>query len=193
MSKSPKTGDKELAELALQLGRVAYADCCAGDLSHGQSAALRYFARANRFSRTVSAFADYHATTRATASQTISTLVDQGYLSRHRSERDGRSTRCDLTRRSRKLLRDDPFESVVAAARQLSPSARGTAARCLRTMLAELAAVGGRSLFGLCPMCQHLQIVAGQTPKSYACGLLGESLEAEETSQICGRFVPKTR
>jgi DNA-binding MarR family transcriptional regulator len=192
MSKSPKAGDRELAELALQLGRVAYADRCAGGLSHGQSAALRYFARANRFSRTVSAFADYHATTRATASQTISTLVTQGYLSRHRSERDGRSTRCDLTQHSRKLLRDDPFEAVVAAARPLSPSARGTAARCLRTMLAELAAVGNRSLFGLCPMCQHLQIVAARTPKSYACGLLGEPLESEETSQICARFVPKT-
>jgi hypothetical protein len=59
-------------------------------------------------------------------------------------------------------------------------------------MLAELAAVGDRSLFGLCPMCQHLQIVAARTPKSYACGLLGEPLEAEETSQICARFVPKT-
>jgi len=191
MSKSPKAGDRELAELALQLGRVAYVGCCAGDLTHGQSAALRFFARANRFSRTVSAFADYHATTRASASQTISTLVDQGYLSRRRSRRDGRSTRFDLTRRSRKLLKDDPFESVVAAAQQLSRSAQGTATQCLRTMLTDLAAVSGRSLFGLCPMCQHLQIVEAQTLKSYACGLMGEPLEPEETSEICARFVPK--
>ena len=169
MSKSPKAGNRELAELALQLGRVAYADCRAGALTHGQSAALRFFALANRFSRTVSAFADYHATTRATASQTVSTLVDQGYLSRRRSRRDGRSTRFDLTRRSRKLLQDDPFESIVAAAQELSPSARDTTAQCLRTMLAKLAAGSGRSLFGLCPMCQHLRIVEAQTPKSYAC------------------------
>ena len=191
MSKSPKAGDRELAELALQLGRVVYADCCAGGLTHGQSAALRFFARANRFSRTVSAFADYHATTRATASQTLSTLVDRGYLSRRRSQRDGRSTRFDLTRRSRKLLQDDPFESVVAAARRLSPFARGNTAQCLRTMLAGLAAASGRSLFGLCPRCQHLQIIEARAPKSYACGLLGEPLEPEETSQICARFLPK--
>ena len=138
MSKSPKAGDRELAELALQLGRAAYTNCSAGGLTHGQSAALRFFARANRFSRTVSAFADYHATTRATASQTTSTLVDRGYLTRHRSRRDGRSTRFDLTRRSRKLLQADPFESVVAAAEQLAPSMRDTTARCLRTMLTEL-------------------------------------------------------
>jgi DNA-binding MarR family transcriptional regulator len=191
MSKSPKAGDRELAELSLQLGRAAYAECCAGGLTHGQSSALRFFARANRFSRTVSAFADYHATTRATASQTVSTLVAQGYLSRRRSQRDGRSTRFDLTRRSRKLLEDDPFESVVNAARQLSPSSRTTAARCLRKMLTELAAVSDRSLFGLCPMCKHLQVVAAQTPKSYACGLLDEPLDPDETTQICARFVPK--
>jgi hypothetical protein len=58
-------------------------------------------------------------------------------------------------------------------------------------MLAKLAALSGRSLFGLCPMCQHLQIVAAQTPKTYVCGLLGEPLETAETSQICARFVQK--
>jgi DNA-binding MarR family transcriptional regulator len=86
-------------------------------------------------------------------------LVDQGYLSRRRSQQDGRSKRFDLTRRSRKLLQEAPLESVVAVAQQLSPSMRDTTARCLRTMLTELAAVGGRCLFGVCPMCQHLQIV----------------------------------
>lgn len=191
MPKSPKAGDRELAELALQLGRMAYADCCAGGLTHGQWAALRFFARANRFSRTVSAFADYHATTRATASQTISTLVEQRYLTRRRSQRDGRSTRFDLTRPSRKLLQDDPFESVVAAAHQLAPSARDKTAQCLRRMLGELAALRGRGLFGICPLCQHLQLNEADSAESYACGLLREPLEREETHQICARFVPK--
>ena len=190
MPKSPKASDRELAELALQLGRMAYADCGAGGLTYGQWAALRFFARANRFSRTVSAFADYHATTRATASQTISTLVEQGYLSRHRSQRDGRSTRFDLTRRARKLLPDDPFESVVAAAQQLAPSARDNTAQCLRRMLGELSGVRGRGLFGICPVCQHLEIGEAHGAESYACGLLREPLETEETHQICARFVP---
>ena len=145
MLKDSTASDRELAELALQLGRMAYADRAAGGLTHGQWAALRYYARANRFSRTVSAFADYHATTRATASQTVSTLVKQGYLTRRRSRRDGRSTCFDLTRRSRKLLQNDPFESVIAVARQLSPSARDRTAQCLRTMLGELAAMQGHT------------------------------------------------
>lgn len=191
MPKTPKSTDTELAELTLQLGRVVYADCCAGGLTHGQWAALRFFARANRFSRTVSAFADYHATTRATASQTISTLVKQGYLTRRRSQRDGRSTLFDLTRSSRKLLQDDPFESVVAAAQQLTPSARDKTAQCLQRMLGELSALRGRGLFGICHCCQYLQIIEVHSTESYACGLLRESLEREETHQICARFAPK--
>jgi DNA-binding MarR family transcriptional regulator len=191
MPKSPKASDRELAELALQLGRMAYADCCTGGLSHGQWAALRFFARANRFSRTVSAFADYHATTRATASQTISTLVEQGYLTRHRSQRDGRSTRFDLTRPSRKLLKDDSFKSVVAAAQQLAPSARDKAAQCLQRMLGELSALRGRRLFGICHLCQHLLIIEADSEESCACGLLREPLKLVETHQICGCFVPK--
>ena len=125
-----------------------------------------------------------------TASQTISTLVEQRYLSRHRSQRDGRSTRFDLTRRARKLLPDDPFESVVAAAQQLAPSARDKTAQCLRRMLGELSGVRGRGLFGICPVCQHLEIGEAHGAESYACGLLREPLETEETHQICARFVP---
>ena len=192
MPKSPKASDRELAELVLQLGRMAYADCCAGGLTHGQWAALRFFDRANRFSRTVSAFADYHATTRATASQTISTLVEQGYLTRHRSQRDGRSTRFDLTRPSRKLLQDDPFKSVVAAAQQLAPSARDKASQCLQRMLGELSALQDRGLLGFCHSCQHLQSIETHSAESYACGLLREPLELEETYQICACYVPKT-
>ena len=191
MMKSPKATDRDLAELVLQLGRMAYTDCCAGGLTHGQWAALRFFARANRFSRTVSAFADYHATTRSTASQKISTLVEQGYLTRHRSQRDGRSTRFDLTRPSRKLLQDDPFKSVVAVAQQLTPSTRDKTVQCLQQMLGELSALRGRGLFGICDLCQHLQIIEPHSAESYACGLLREALEREETHMICARFVPK--
>ena len=191
MSKSPKARDRELAELTLQFGRMAYADCCAHGLTNGQWSALRFFARANRFSRTVSAFADYHATTRATASQTISTLVEQGYLTRRRSQRDGRSTYLNLTRRSLKRLQDDPFKSVVAVVQQLTPSARDKTTQCLQQMLGDLSILRGRDLFGICHLCQHRQFIPDHSTESYACGLLHEPLEPEEIHQICAQFVPK--
>ena len=65
---------RAIAEQVLQLGRMASAEALAEGLTPVQWAGLRYFARANRFSRTPSAFAAFHGTTRGTASQTIKNL-----------------------------------------------------------------------------------------------------------------------
>ena len=81
--------------------------------------ALRYFSRANRFSRTVSAFAEFHATTRGTASQTVKGLIKQGYLARIPSDTDGRSARVNMTDNAKAILARDPFEVVVDAAEAL--------------------------------------------------------------------------
>ena len=86
-----------IAELVLRLGRIASGEGLVEGLTPAQWTVLRYFARANRFSRTPSAFAAFHGTTRGTASQTIKNLEIQGYLTRIRSQADGRSAR----RRSR--------------------------------------------------------------------------------------------
>jgi hypothetical protein len=60
---------RETAELLLLVGRLVQADGYDGELSPAQWMALRFFARANSFSRTPSAFAEFQATTRGTASQ----------------------------------------------------------------------------------------------------------------------------
>src|SRR5258708_29445701 len=82
---------RETAELLLLAGRLVQAEGYDGELSPAQWIALRYFARANPFSRTPSAFAEFQATTRGTASQAIKALEAGGYLVRQRSKADGRS------------------------------------------------------------------------------------------------------
>src|SRR5262249_43711509 len=82
---------RETAELLLQAGRLVQAEGYDGQLSPAQWMALRYFARANPFSRNPSAFAEFQATTRGTASQAIRALEAGGYLVRQRSKADGRS------------------------------------------------------------------------------------------------------
>ena len=62
---------RETAELLLQVGRLVQAEGYDGELSPAQWMALRFFARANPFSRTPSAFAEFQATTRGTATQAI--------------------------------------------------------------------------------------------------------------------------
>jgi DNA-binding MarR family transcriptional regulator len=75
--------------------------------------ALRFFARANWFSRTPSAFAEFQATTRGTATQTIKALEAGGYLVRQRLESDGRSVSLQLTDKGREALARDPFEVLA--------------------------------------------------------------------------------
>jgi DNA-binding MarR family transcriptional regulator len=182
MAKAKVCSERRVAELALQLGRAAYGEIAAQDLTPAQWMALRFFARANRFSRTVSAFAEFHATTRGTASQTVKSLVERGYLTRRRSDRDGRSATFDLTDKSRRKLGEDPFEAVIRAALSLSPAQRDRTASGLRRILQQLAVERDRPAPGMCTACGHLA-AGGQS--GFRCRLLRESLTARELDQLC--------
>jgi len=185
-------GERVVADLIAQLGRIAHGEGFVGGLTPAQWSVLRYLSRANRFSRTVSAFAEYHATTRGTASQTIKSLVNQGYLTRTRSERDGRSARLDVTEKGKTALADDPFEILARAAGVLSPTARGSLERALQRMVRHVAQEYGKCPFGTCPSCLYLRgdgsCAEGGPP--YECGLLDEPLEEAELDQVCVNFEP---
>src|SRR5215467_14277735 len=115
LSERPAMSARETAELLLLVGRLVQAEAYDGKLSPAQWMALRYFARANTFSRTPSAFAEFQATTRGTASQAIKALEAGGYLVRQRSKADGRSVSLRLTDKSNEALERDPFEVLVRA------------------------------------------------------------------------------
>src|SRR5256714_13007018 len=80
---------RETAELLLLVGRLVQAGGYDGELSPAQWMALRFFARANSFSRTPSAFAEFQATTRGTASQAIKALEAGGDLVPQRTQGGG--------------------------------------------------------------------------------------------------------
>lgn len=184
--------ERAIAELIVHLGRVAQGDGFVAGLTPAQWTALRYFARANRFSLTPSAFAEFHGTTRGTASQTTKSLVAQGYLARTRSEADGRSARLDLTNKARAILAEDPFGALVQAAGALTPSARGHLANALERMLGHVARERCKRPFGNCTSCEHLEgdgcCREGKPP--YQCGFVGEPLMEAELQQLCINFAP---
>lgn len=188
-SKPGQNSERTVAELALQLGRAAYGESSAEDLTPAQWMALRFFARANRFSRTISAFAEFHSTTRGTASQTVKSLVNRGFLTRSRSPRDGRSATLALTDRSRRQLARDPFDAVVRAAGRLSPAQRDRTARGLRVMLGQLQVERSRPAVGVCALCGHL---GTDGERAWQCRLLREPLAAPELEQLCVRFQDST-
>ena len=205
MKDSANDTPRAIAELIAQLGRITQGEASAENpapltpahpmsapLTPAQWTVLRFFARANRFSRTVSAFAEYHATTRGTASQTIKSLVATGYLVRTRSVEDGRSARLDLTDTARACLGSDPLLALSRAAGDLSPQSRRGLAASLRQMLGDIAREKCRRPFGLCSACDHL--LKGETccageEQSYTCNLRNEVLDKAELGLICFDFV----
>ena len=179
-----------IAELILHLGRVASGDGLVGGLTSGQWAVLRYFARANRFSRTPSAFAAFHGTTRGTASQAIKSLVAQGFLKQTRSETDGRSVRLDLTDKAWDIIADDPIEALVRAADALPPGIRNDFSNGLRRMLGHVTSETGKPAFGTCERCAHFQSrdCCQEGSPACACGLLNEPLAERELNELCINF-----
>jgi DNA-binding MarR family transcriptional regulator len=192
-TRRPTMSERVVAELIARLGRVGHGDSFKAGLTPAQWNALRYCARANRFSRTLSAFAEFHGTTRGTASQTTASLVAQGYLVPTRSQTDRRRVRLDLTDKARVVLANDPIEALVLAARALPSNARSRVADALGQMLAHVCRESGKRPFGCCMSCKHLQGdgCRRDSKPPYVCGRVGEPLTKAELQQLCIDFTAR--
>ena len=187
MLEQSSSPERAVAELVEQLGHCACSDAFSAGLNPAQWSALRYFERANRFSRTVSAFAAYHGTTRGTASQTVRVLVQKGYLRRLPAMHDQRSFRLDLTELAQQELGSDPFAEFVNAAGTLPPEQCSALARGLRAMLEQVLEKRARRPFGVCTTCEHLGALDDQSDGrcGHFCRLQDEALAEQELGRIC--------
>lgn len=174
----------EIAEFLVHLGRAARGEDGAAALTPAQWTALRFFARANRTSRTPSAFASFHATTRGTASQTVKSLESKGYLTRKRAEEDRRSVRFELTGAGHEMLARDPLRHLAQSIGRLDEAARRALARALPALALDVAAARGASAFGTCGDCRHFK--AHETGGHCAC--VAAELAPDEIGQLCASF-----
>lgn len=181
----------DIARLLERLGRSAYGDGFSAGLNPAQWAALRYFHAANRFSRTISAFAGYHGTTLGTASQTVKSMVDKGFLRRQADPRDRRRQQISVSRSGSELLRSDPLAVLAEAANALPASRREAMAEAMRAMLGTIAEQRGNPCFGICANCSYL--VGKRADASRCCKLVDEQLQPEELDQVCINFEPAAR
>ncbi|WP_223677680.1 MarR family winged helix-turn-helix transcriptional regulator [Azospirillum agricola] len=120
MTKSPSNSasPQAIAEVMMHIGHIADSLSYTQGLKPSQWTALRYFAGANASQRTVSAFADFHATTRGAASQMVEVLVGKKLLVRAPVPEDRRVVQLHPTSKALELLRLDPlaeFAGIIAA------------------------------------------------------------------------------
>jgi len=176
------------AELIVHLARLSQS-CGETGLTAAQWSALRFFHRANRLSRTPSAFSAFHATTRGTASQTVKSLVTAGLLERHRNEDDGRSWRFELTEAGRETLRRDPMTALVRVLKALDPQQREALMAMLQTVTGALSHLRGAPLFGTCGDCRHFE-TDGAADAVCHCSMM--AVTRDEAGALCIEFAPRT-
>ena len=188
---------RETAELLVQVGRLVQAEGYDGELSPAQWMALRFFARANLFSRNPSAFAEFQATTRGTASQAIKALEASGYLVRQRSKADGRSVSLRLTSKGKKALARDPFDVLVHAVDSLDAKEQTAMHHALHKVLTTVAASGAHRYLGVCQDCTYFggeiwRNLTTASPSAPECALLRVPIQPEDAGLLCVHFQPKS-
>lgn len=183
MSDSPE----RIADLLVHLARRSVQSSASG-LTSAQWAALRFLAHANRFSRQPSAFANYHGTTRGTASQTVKSLVKMGYLERSRGLSDRRSAVFDVTQAGMKALDDDPIQALIVKLDGLPQDKREALFDTLLTLnksTEKFEHEEEETCFGTCSNCKHFR---QNGLSSGYCNQSSVALEINETDKLCCQF-----
>ena len=182
----------EIVERLLELGRFAYGDMPeTPTLTRTQWAALHYFARANEYSRTASAFGAFHATTPGTVSETIAGLVRRGLLRRRRSKADRRTVHLDLTEQGWTTLASDPSCTLEKAVERLPAEQAMAVADGLATLAAAVAREQQRPTFGICDRCKYFETEgegAEEGARREGCRLLKMAIDPDDAAALCVGF-----
>jgi DNA-binding MarR family transcriptional regulator len=178
------SGSDEIAELLIHIARSSRGEDLASPLTAAQWTCLRFFARANRVSRTPSAFASFQVTTRGTASQTIKTLEEKGLLARFRSDRDGRSVRLEITEQGNETLNADPLADLMRLIDLIKPKERAAFLATLSLLSETLAVLKGAQAFGTCKACTHYTSSDG----GGYCACIAAELAPDDVGKLCVNF-----
>lgn len=183
-----------MAELIDCIGRLAHFLQFVEGLNPAQWGALRFLARANRYSQTPGALACFLRTSRGTTSQTLRVLESKGYVRRIPDRRDRRVVQLELTPAGAALLDHDPMLCIQEAAASLSGEMESDLAGGLSRILHAVQKRCGLDEFGVCRECGHFLAnnAADDRAGPHRCGLTGDPLCEAETRKLCVNTIPIT-
>ncbi|MEO5676961.1 MAG: MarR family winged helix-turn-helix transcriptional regulator [Usitatibacter sp.] len=145
--------------------------------------ALIYLSKANRYSNTPQALADYLGLTKGTVSQTLLLLDRRGLIERFEDDIDRRVVRLRLSSAGEQLLAESqPALAWQNATRNISPNRIRNATSALREALVTLQVDNEAAVFGICSSCSWCQKLS---QRIYRCGQMGDRLSGPETRKLC--------
>lgn len=178
-----------LSELLDRLSRLVTARLHADGLVPAQWQALRYLARANRFSRSPKALTLFLGATKGTVSQTIIALERRGLVSKSGNPADLRTVRLDLTAAGSEALGRDPLAELGDVLHGLPVDRRRRLEGDLAAALSLIIGESGGRPFGLCAQCRHF--LRGEGVPVRHCGLLDVELSEADSLLICQEQEPR--
>ncbi len=183
---------RQSIELLEQIARIFLFEGAKHGLRDREWMALRFLARANKFSRTPSALASYVGATKATASYIINELERKGYLERTRSIEDKRSVTLSVTQEGNKFLARDPINVLVNAISVLGDDGKVTLRDSLRHVLDQSDAVHHTRHADICRGCIFLResraSTPGRTSAEFTCRLFRAAISEAEVELLCTSF-----
>lgn len=180
-----------VAELIDRLGRMTRELQYVDGLNPAQWEALRFLSRANTYSRTPGAVAQFLGSTKGTVSQTITALENKGLIARRPSERDKRVCLIDLTVEGESLILRDPVKRIESAVGGMDAETGASMVQGLSRLLGALQSGRDKPLFGVCvACCRHISPGGGCGGEEEAarCGVTGEPLSGPDTRKVCVNF-----
>ncbi len=185
-----RKGIIETAELLERLSRVLHNDASVvGELNPVQWEALRYFARANRFSASPSALTEFLGVTKGTVSQTINAIERKGLVKKGRVSGDARAVNITMTAKGRRLLEQDPLAELHHDLDRFEAQDIVQLNALLKRLVGKALNRKEGAAFGVCNSCRHFN-PRHEEGDPHWCGLLEVPLGVDEASLICREQEP---
>lgn len=182
----------EIVHALERLARLMRAAEFGNGLNPAQWEALRFLARANRFSNSPGALTRYLGATKGTISQTVKALERKKLIAKSERPGEKRSVVLRLTAAGAELMAKDPWSGLAHSCDALAGKTRRRMDRGLAELLAQEITRRLAPSFGTCATCRFWRADArrGDARGPHLCMLFDEPLSATESSQICVAHQP---
>jgi len=140
-----------------RLTRLVRAGEHGGALNPAQWEALRYLARANRFSNSPGGLTRFLGSTKGTVSQTLKALERKGLIAKTKRAHEKRSVCLELTQSGKVMLASDPLLALTGSVDELAGKVRRRLAKGLRELLRAELTRKQQPSFGVCSTCRYFR------------------------------------